>query len=71
MKAIKSENQERKVMTQVHKQAHLGPGIIQSMKKYENIKLQKFMEVLFEKEVSAEKFAEEMERFFMYHSLRK
>jgi len=29
------------------------------------------MEVLFEREVSAEKFAEEMERFFMYHSLRK
>ena len=40
---IKREKDEEKAIDQkpshVQQQAHLGPGIVQSMKKYENIKL--------------------------------
>lgn len=56
---------------QVQQQAHLGPGIVKSMKKYENIKLQNFIETLYDKQVSAETFAAEIERYFFYHSIRK
>ena len=51
--------------------AHLGPGIVQSMKKFENVKLVNFMETLFAQNVSAVRFAQEIERFFLYHSIRK
>jgi hypothetical protein len=55
----------------IQQDAHLGPGIIKSLKKYENIKLQNFIETLFVQNVSAERFATEIERFFLYHSIKK
>lgn len=51
--------------------AHLGPGIIQSMKKFENMKLQNFIETLYLQKASNDRFASEIERFFFYHSIRK
>lgn len=75
---IEAEKKEREielrkqlVPNQVQQQAHLGPGIVKSMKKFENIKLQNFIETLFTQNVSAERFAAEIERFFLYHSIRK
>jgi hypothetical protein len=56
---------------QVQQEAHLGPGIVQSMKKYENIKLQNFIETLYLQNASVERFSQEIERFFFYHSIRK
>ena len=41
------------------------------MKKYENVKLQNFIETLYDRQVSAETFAAEIERYFFYHSIRK
>jgi hypothetical protein len=41
------------------------------MKKYENVKLQNFIETLYDKQVTAENFAAEIERYFFYHSIRK
>lgn len=52
-------------------QAHLGPGIIQSMHKYQNVKLQNFIETLYDQNVSVDRFAEEIERYFFHHSIRK
>lgn len=75
---IEAEKQEKKadkqldsVPNQVQLEAHLGPGIVKSMKKFENIKLQNFMETLFEQSVNAERFSAEIERYFLYHSIRK
>jgi len=41
------------------------------MKKYQNIKIQNFIETLFEKNVTTEQFAALIEREFYKHSLRK
>lgn len=41
------------------------------MKKFENIKLQHFIETLFNEQVTADRFSSEIERFFLYHSIRK
>jgi hypothetical protein len=65
------DNMLDKLPNQVQQQAHLGPGIVQSMKKYENVKLQNFIETLYDRQVSAETFAAEIERYFFYHSIRK
>jgi hypothetical protein len=42
---------------QVQQEAHLGPGIVQSMKKYENIKLQNFIETLYLQQASIDRFS--------------
>jgi len=41
------------------------------MKKYQNIKLQNFIEELYEKNVTSDRFAKEIEAYFFYHSIRK
>ena len=70
-KEREAKKQLERIPNQVQQQAHLGPGIVQSMKKYENIKLQNFIETLYLQNVSVKRFAEEIERFFFYHSIRK
>lgn len=65
------ERKENQKPNQLQMQAHLGPGIVQSIKKFQNVKLQNFIETLYEMNVSVDRFAEEIERFFFHHSIRK
>ena len=65
---------ERKIDSepnQLQKVAHLSRGIVSASKKYQNIKIQNFIETLFEKNVTTEQFAALIEREFYKHSLRK
>ena len=44
---------------------------MQSIKKYQNVKLQNFIETLYEQNVSVDRFSKEIEAYFFYHSIRK
>ena len=70
-KERKEERQVEQKPNQIEQQAHLGPGIVQSIKKYQNVKLQNFIETLYEQNVSVDRFAKEIEAYFFYHSIRK
>ena len=70
-KQRKEEKELEAKPNQIEQQAHLGPGIVQSMKKYQNVKLQNFIETLYDQNVSVDRFAKEIEAYFFYHSIRK
>ena len=56
---------------QMQQLAHIGPGIVKGLKKFQNVKLQTFIERLYDMNVHVDRFAQEIEAFFLHHSIRK